>query len=140
MFDIGATELLLIAIVALLVIGPRDLPRVMRTVGNWVGKARATTKHFRIGLDAMMREADLAEEQKKWAAENDRIMREHPAPVADAPAAPPVADKPVIDKPVIDKPAPAKPTPAKPAAGMPPDSAEPDFSFGPATDVKGPVR
>ena len=42
MLDIAPTELLLVAVVALLVIGPKDLPRVMRTVGHWVGKARAT--------------------------------------------------------------------------------------------------
>jgi sec-independent protein translocase protein TatB len=78
MFDIGYTELLVIAIVALVVIGPKDLPRVMRTVGHWVGRARGMARHFRTGLDTMMREAELEEMEKKWKAENERIMREHP--------------------------------------------------------------
>lgn len=78
MFDIGPSELLLCAIVALVVIGPRDLPRVLRTVGQWVGRARGTARHFRSGIDAMIREAELEEMQKKWAAENARIMAEHP--------------------------------------------------------------
>ncbi len=78
MFDIAPTELLIVAIVALVVIGPKDLPRVMRTVGHWVGKARGMARHFRSGLDTMMREAEIEEMEKKWREENERIMREHP--------------------------------------------------------------
>ena len=76
MFDIEPTELLIVALVALVVIGPKDLPRVMRTVGNWVGKAKGMARHFRSGLDTMMREAELEEMEKKWKEENARIMRE----------------------------------------------------------------
>ena len=89
MFDIAPTELLIVALVALVVIGPKDLPRVMRTVGHWVGKAKGMARHFRSGLDTMMREAELEEMEKKWKAENERIMREFPS--ASAPAAPPAA-------------------------------------------------
>lgn len=78
MFDVAPTELLLVALVALLVIGPKDLPRAMRFVGNWVGKARGMARHFRSGIDEMVRQAELEEMEKKWAAENERIMREHP--------------------------------------------------------------
>ena len=78
MFDIGYTELLVIAIVALVVIGPKDLPRVMRTVGQWVGRARGMARHFRSGIDTMMRETELEEMEKKWREENERIMRLHP--------------------------------------------------------------
>ena len=79
MFDVAPTELLLVAVVALLVIGPKDLPRAMHFVGTWVGKARGVARQFRSGMDSMIREAELAEMEKKWAAENERIMREHPA-------------------------------------------------------------
>ncbi len=78
MFDIASSELLLVALVALLVIGPKDLPRVLRYVGNWVGKARGVAAQFRNGFDEMVRESELADLEKKWAAENDRIMRDHP--------------------------------------------------------------
>ena len=78
MFDIGYSELLVIAVVALIVIGPKDLPRVMRTVGHWVGRARGMARHFRSGIDTMMRESELEEMEKKWREENDRIMRENP--------------------------------------------------------------
>lgn len=84
MFDIAPTELLLCAVVALVVIGPKDLPKAMRVLGAWVGRARATARHFRAGIDSMIREAELAEMEKKWAEENARIMREHPTPSDDA--------------------------------------------------------
>jgi sec-independent protein translocase protein TatB len=79
MLDIAPTELMLVAVVALLVIGPKDLPKAMRFVGQWVGKARGVARQFRSGFDAMVREAELAEMEKKWAEENARILREHPA-------------------------------------------------------------
>ncbi|GAA4761237.1 hypothetical protein GCM10023219_01420 [Stakelama sediminis] len=85
MFDIGSPELLVVAIVALLIIGPKDLPKAMRVVGYWVGRARSVTRQFRAGFDEMVREAELAEMEKKWAQENERIMREHPSPSLPAP-------------------------------------------------------
>jgi len=78
MFGIDSGELLIVAIVALLVIGPKDLPKVMRTIGNWVARARGMASHFRAGMDTMIRESELEEMQKKWAADNERIMRETP--------------------------------------------------------------
>ncbi len=93
MFDIGSTELLLIVIVAILVIGPKDLPRALYKVGQIVGKARGMARHFRTGIDAMVREVELQELEKKWAEQNRRIMEEHPpetvpALATDAPATP----------------------------------------------------
>lgn len=80
MFDIAPSELMLVAAVALVVIGPKDLPRAMRFVGQWVGRARGMARHFRMGVDEIIRSAELEEMQKKWAAENERIMAEHPMP------------------------------------------------------------
>jgi sec-independent protein translocase protein TatB len=79
MFDIGPTELLLIVIVAVIVIGPKDLPLALRTAGKWIGKVRKVSGHFRAGLDAMIREAEMEEMEKKWREQNEKIMREHPA-------------------------------------------------------------
>jgi sec-independent protein translocase protein TatB len=78
MFDIAPQEFLLVGIVALIVIGPKDLPKAMRIVGYWVGRARGVARQFRSGFDTMVREAELQEMEKKWAEENARIMREHP--------------------------------------------------------------
>jgi len=79
MFGVDSSEFLLIAVVALVVIGPKDLPKAMRVVGYWVGKARGVSRSFRQGFDNMVREAELEEMEKRWAAENARIMAEHPA-------------------------------------------------------------
>ncbi|MFZ5705632.1 MAG: Sec-independent protein translocase protein TatB [Pseudomonadota bacterium] len=78
MLDIAPTELLLVAVVALVVIGPKDLPKAMRVVGQWIARARGVARHFRSGIDEMIRQSELEEMEKKWAAENERIMREHP--------------------------------------------------------------
>ncbi len=74
MFGIDGSEFLFIAVVALVVIGPKDLPRVMRFVGQWVGKARAMSRHVRAGFDTMMRESELEEMQKQWDAQNAAIV------------------------------------------------------------------
>ncbi|MBI0476572.1 twin-arginine translocase subunit TatB [Sphingomonas sp. MA1305] len=86
MLDIAPSEFLLVAFVALVVIGPKDLPKAMRIVGYWVGKARGVARQFRQGFDNMVREAELEEMEKRWAAENARIMAEHPAAPAEPPA------------------------------------------------------
>lgn len=78
MFEIGGTELLLIAFVALIVIGPKELPNALRTVGRYTGKARAMTRHLRSGFDEMMRQAELEEMEKQWAEHNRKIMAEAP--------------------------------------------------------------
>lgn len=59
MFDFAWSELALIAVVALVVIGPKDLPRVMRVVGQWVQRARSIAREFQGSLDQMVREAEL---------------------------------------------------------------------------------
>ena len=86
MFDIAPTELLIVVLVALVVSGRKDPPRVMRAVGQWVGRARGMALHFRSGIDTMIREAELEEMEKKWKEENERIMRDYPALPADPPA------------------------------------------------------
>lgn len=87
MFDVSPYELLLVAIVALVVIGPKDLPKAMRFVGQWVSKARGVMSQFRAGFDTMVREAELKEMEERWAAENARIMREYPPTSAEPPSA-----------------------------------------------------
>ncbi len=78
MFDVSSSEFLLVMVIALVVIGPKDLPKVLRFVGKWVGKGRAVAAQFRSGLDDMVRQSELEELEKKWKAENDRIMAQTP--------------------------------------------------------------
>lgn len=95
MMDIGSTELLMIIIVAIVVIGPKDLPRALYKVGQVMGKAKGIVRHFRTGIDAMVREVELEEMEKQWKADNERILREHaatqPPPVPPAPPMEPFA-------------------------------------------------
>jgi sec-independent protein translocase protein TatB len=110
MFGLDSTEIIIVAVLALLFIGPKELPSTMRTVGRWVAKVRAISRHFTSGLEAMIREAELEEMEKKWREENERIMREHPQiepPTAEAQAVAP-ADEPQLP---LGEPPPEPPAP-----------------------------
>jgi len=65
MFDIGWTEITVILVIAIIVIGPKDLPKVLRTVGQWVAKAKAMTRDFRGHVDEMIRETEIDEVKKQ---------------------------------------------------------------------------
>ena len=64
MLDIGWTELLVIGVITLVVVGPKDLPRVLRYVGYWVGKARSMAREFQRAIDQYAKEADLEDVKK----------------------------------------------------------------------------
>ena len=65
MFDIGWTEITVILVIAIIVIGPKDLPKVLRTVGQWVARAKAMTRDFRGHVDEMIRETEIDEVKKQ---------------------------------------------------------------------------
>ena len=73
LFDLGMSELLLIGVVALVVIGPKDLPKALRVAGFWVRKARTLSREFQSSVEQMMREAELDEmrQELKKATEID---------------------------------------------------------------------
>lgn len=81
MFGIDAPELLVILVVALLLLGPKELPRLIYKIGKLVGQARGIARHYQIGLDTMMREAELAEMQAQSKKDPARHMALNP--VAD---------------------------------------------------------
>src|SRR5688572_8100890 len=64
MFDIGWSELVVIAVVALIAIGPKELPGVLRTVGNYMGKIRRMASEFQGQFQEAMREAEVADLKK----------------------------------------------------------------------------
>lgn len=110
MFDIGASELLVIVVVAILVIGPKDMPRAMRMAGRWIGKVRRVSNHFRTGIDAMIREAELEDMEKQWKAQNAAIMAqtqgaaeaENVEDIATGPPANLLPDTSRLDEPKLD--------------------------------------
>jgi len=61
MFDIGWQELFIVAVLAVIVVGPRDLPRVLKTVMHWVRKARGLAREFQSSIDEVAREVELDE-------------------------------------------------------------------------------
>jgi len=68
MFDIGWSEMAVIALVALIVIGPKDLPNTLKTIAHWMRKARSLTREFQSGIDDMVREAELDDAKKALEA------------------------------------------------------------------------
>ena len=120
MFDIGASELLLIVVVAVVVIGPKDLPLALRTAGRWIGKVRRVSGHFRAGVETMIREAELAEMEKKWREQNEAIMRQFPPESAAAEAALIGQDPGTVKAPETAAPAASTPVPPPAPTGTEP--------------------
>jgi len=71
MFDIGWSEMAVIALVALIVIGPKELPHAMRAAAKWMRKARGLAREFQSGIDDMIREAELDDARKALQATRD---------------------------------------------------------------------
>ena len=76
MFDIGWQELFIVAILALLVVGPKDLPRALRNVMGLVRKARLMARDFQDGIDDVVREADLDDMKNKIESLSDGDINE----------------------------------------------------------------
>lgn len=74
MFDVGWQELFIIMLVALVVVGPRELPRVLRTVTLWARRARQMAREFQDGLEDLAREADIADIKRKLEQEAETIV------------------------------------------------------------------
>ena len=79
MFGVDSSELIVVAVLALLFIGPKELPKTMMTVGRWIGQIRGYARHFTAGVENVIREAELEEMERKWREENERILAAHPA-------------------------------------------------------------
>jgi sec-independent protein translocase protein TatB len=118
MFDIGWSELVVIAVVALIAIGPKELPGVLRMIGQWMGKARKMASEFQGQFQEAMREAEMADLKKSFDEVKDvatglspgNLMTSLQKDVGDALQ---IGD---IDKTAADKPADA---PATGSSGEP---------------------
>src|SRR5215470_7873284 len=123
MFNIGWSELLVIGIVALIVIGPKELPGALRTLGQWMGKVRRMASEFQNQFHEAMREAELADLKKEVDEMASKAQSyAHFDPIEDIRkdienvASPP----PDLDTPLTDTPAPRA---TSESAAAPPPSA-----------------
>lgn len=102
MLDLGWSELLVIAVVAIIVVGPKDLPRLMRSVGQWIRKARRMATEFQQGLEDMVRDEELTSIRK----DVEQMTRMDPTSGSSAPKPKAVAAKPASDASAPDASAP----------------------------------
>jgi len=138
MFDIGWSELVVIAVVALIAIGPKELPGVLRMVGQWMGKARKMASEFQGQFQEAMREAEMADLKKSFDEVKEaatgfasgNVMTSLQKDVTDAlnidgvdkPAASTEAVATAVDTPAIDAPV----TPTTPEPPIPETFTEAD--------------
>ncbi|MBX2855675.1 MAG: Sec-independent protein translocase protein TatB [Rhodobacteraceae bacterium] len=126
MFDIGGWELLVIGSLALIIVGPKDLPRMIRNVGQWVGKARGLAREFQSGMEQAAREADLDDVAKAGREVRDSVssLGADTKRMLDTPATASSSTPPDVE---VEKPrpsAPVTPTPPRPAGAVSHGSAE----------------
>jgi sec-independent protein translocase protein TatB len=137
MFDVSWSELLVIAVAALIFIKPKDLPAAMRAVGQWTGTIRRMASEFQDQFREAMREAEMADLKKDideatgklgsgldpFAGIKDAVEEWKPSETSTTPVAPPSADAPPAP--------PAEATTAEPAH-IEPAHSEPAHGDAPA--------
>ena len=123
MFDLGWGKIIIIAVIALVVIGPKELPAVLRTVGQWIGKIRRMAAEFQGQFQEAMREAEMADLKKSIDSITDATRGiGDPLGTVTKNIESAFADKPTA-------------TPAEPSASATP--AEPATASAPATPPTG---
>ena len=130
MFDFAWSELALIAVVALVVIGPKDLPRVMRTVATYVRKARAIAHEFQGHLEQMVRDAELEEVRKEVEKATQLNLQEEISRAID----PKGELQATFSEPVLGNPMAEPPTPLPPPEAQP----QPAAALTPPTETADP--
>ena len=94
MFDIAWSELLIVGVIALVVVGPKDLPKLMRMAGRWMAKARAMANEFRKSFDDMARQTELDELKREIdSLRNERPLRSIEKALDSPIDVPPTADE-----------------------------------------------
>jgi sec-independent protein translocase protein TatB len=138
MFDIGWSEYLVIAVVALIAIGPKELPGVLRMMGQWMGKARKMAAEFQGQFQEAMREAEMADLKKSFDEVKEAasgfggnlmtsLQKDFGAPL-------PIdnLDKPAATTPASELPAPAEAAEQTDAVASEPGAITPEVAAAPA--------
>jgi sec-independent protein translocase protein TatB len=127
MFDIGWSELLVIVVVAIVVVGPKELPKLMGTFGHYAGKLRRAAGDFQRQFNEAMRETEVAEVTKAMEAvraETASLDRPMMLPKLDTPPSQPTTPTPAATPVLV--------TPPAPAAATTPAQTEPEVKPKPA--------
>lgn len=142
MFDLSWGEVLMIGAIALIVIGPKDLPGALRTLGRIIGKARRMAGEFQSQFNEALREADLDQVRRDVEGLNKaassitnpaRVIRDEVKGAIEGAGGKPAGDKPSGDKSAGDKPQAFKPGSVMPAAPKSPDAKHSDAQSPDAT-------
>ncbi len=121
MFDLSWSEIMVIAVAAIIFIGPKELPTFLRLIGRWTAKARSMAREFQGHVDDMVREAELDEVRQQVEKAGSDISRDiektvdPKGEVTSALAAPELSGSPL------------DPTPASPTAELPAPAAVPQI-------------
>jgi sec-independent protein translocase protein TatB len=139
MFDIGWSELLVIGVVALIAIGPKELPGVLRMVGQWMGKIRRMASEFQGQFQEAMREAEMEDIKKQvddMTSAASSVASFDPIGDLSREFETAIEDKPKEPEPQVATapPAPDATTPAEPAALVEQDNATPQPASGTASE------
>lgn len=132
MFNMDWSELLVLIVVAIVVVGPKDLPRLMRTVGQWAGRARAMADQFRRSFDDIARQSELDELRNEVNRLQQQVVP-NPAEIESAmyPTGNPLNGGPMDDVSPLPTPEPA-PTIAPPSSSSSAPQALPETPEAPA--------
>ncbi|MEP3245211.1 MAG: Sec-independent protein translocase protein TatB [Sneathiella sp.] len=135
MFDIGWSEMVFVAIIAVLVIGPKDLPRTIATIGKYIRKARGLARDFQSGIDDLAKDAELDDLKKSIQGETDFDIKKQIEDAVDPTGdfntmfediKPEIKDPPISDADSSEKTAPATvETPENSIGGDMADNAKP---------------
>src|SRR5689334_4371438 len=131
MFGIEWSELAVIAVVALVVIGPKDLPRALRTLGIWVRKARSISREFQSSVEQMIREAELDEVRREIEQASKTNLQHELEKTIDPKGELADALRPPAMPSLTEPPKPATPT-TTPAPASPAAAAEPAIAVSPS--------
>ncbi|RMF14098.1 MAG: twin-arginine translocase subunit TatB [Alphaproteobacteria bacterium] len=133
MFDIAWSEMLVVAVVLIIVVGPRDLPKVMRGIAQLYGKARSLAGKFRADMDSLAREVELEELRRKVKMYEFQDPKQELTRLIDP-------DLPGTPAPVPNAPASASASAADGAEAQPDASSRPDEAPAAATSGDAPAR
>jgi sec-independent protein translocase protein TatB len=146
MFDLSWSEIMVIAVAAIIFIGPKELPTFLRLIGRWTAKARSMAREFQGHVDDMVREAELDEVRQQVEKAGSDISRDiektvdPKGEVTSALAAPDLSGSPMDPTPPATASLPAPAPEPPPQLETPPPSPQPEPEAAPQNATSAPHK